>query len=102
MATSGDCNLAIDSADLDQPRHVLHFLYFPSEAAAAAAAAVVRSNAFDAEVRPPMDQWPDQWSLVCEKHGVVVDPVSVRDTGNFFDEVAEQHGGDYDGWEASV
>jgi hypothetical protein len=37
-----------------------------------------------------------------EKHGVVIDPISVRDNGNFFDEVASNHGGEYDGWLASV
>lgn len=49
-----------------------------------------------------MEQWPDQWALVCEKDGVVTDPVSVRDTGNFFDALASAQNGEYDGWEASV
>ncbi len=89
-------------ADLDQPRHVLHYLYFPAQTAAEAAAEVARQHGHEAEVREPLADFPGQWSLVCEKHDVVTDPATVRDAGNFFDTLAVDHGGEYDGWEASL
>ena len=89
-------------ADLTQPRHVLHFLYFPDQAVAFAASEEALQQGFTVDVREPLPQQPDQWSLVCEQHGVVLDPPTVVEHGDFFDGLAERHGGEYDGWEASV
>jgi hypothetical protein len=89
-------------ADLTQPRHVLHYLYFGSHEAATAASAEAVQHGFEAEVREPLPIQPDQWSLVCQRHGVVVDPTTVRDHDDLFEALAQRHGGDYDGWEASV
>jgi hypothetical protein len=89
-------------ADLDQPRHVVHFLYFDSKGAAAAAADELASQGWVSEVRAPLPDYPDQWSLVCEQHDVVLLPDFIRESTNLFGAVAAQHGGSYDGWEASV
>jgi hypothetical protein len=89
-------------ANLTEPRHVLHYLYFKSREAANAAAADGRDRGFEAAVREPLPDYPDQWCLVAERHGVVVDVMTVRDHGDFFDGLAERHAGEYDGWEASV
>lgn len=89
-------------ADLTQPRHVLHYLYFPDEAQAEAASLEAAGRGFTAEVREPLAEHPGQWSVVCEQHGVVLDPPKVGEDGDFFDELAVRHGGEYDGWEASV
>ena len=48
-------------ADLTQPRHVLHFLYFTDLAAAEAASTEAGRRGFTAEVREPLPQQPDQW-----------------------------------------
>ena len=89
-------------ADLDQPRHVLHYLYFTDAASAEAAAADARVNGFDSRVNEPLPEATGHWGLVCEKHGVVTDALTVRGTTDFFDGIAERHQGEYDGWEASV
>jgi hypothetical protein len=89
-------------ADLKQPRHTVHYLYFASPEAATAASHEAEARGFEVEVRDPLPAYPGQWSLVCGQHGVVVDPPTVRDHGDLFDALAERHGGEYDGWEASV
>lgn len=89
-------------ADLSQPRHVLYFLYFGSEDAATQAAEQARSRSFEATVNEPLPQRPGDWSLKCERRGVVVDTETIRGNGDFFDQLAAQFGGEYDGWEASV
>ena len=89
-------------ADLDQPRHVLHFSYFPTSAAAASASAELHSTGWPSEVSEPLPDFPDQWSVRSERHDVVVTPQLVRESTDHFERVALAHGGSYDGWEASV
>jgi regulator of RNase E activity RraB len=89
-------------ADMTAPRHVLYFLYLPDQERAAAAAAEAESKGFEAGVREPLSEYPDQWSLVCERHDYVLDLETVRVNTDAFEELAARHGGDYDGWEASV
>jgi hypothetical protein len=89
-------------ANLDQPRHVVHFSYFPSALAAAEAGTELRGHGWNAEVRDPLPSFPDNWSLVCERHDAVLTPDFVRDSTDLFEGVAALHGGDYDGWEAAV
>ena len=89
-------------ADLTEPRHVLHFLYLPDRDRAGLAADEVAAHGFEVAVREPLPQYPEQWTLVCERHDVVLRPETVRDTTDFFEALAATHGGDYDGWEASV
>jgi hypothetical protein len=59
-------------ANFDEPRHVIHFLYFDSKDAAAAAAAGLAPQGWTAEVRDPLPDYPEQWSLVREQHDVVL------------------------------
>lgn len=89
-------------ADMSDPRHVLYYLYFPDRERAAAAAAQAEGLGFDTNVREPLPEYPDQWSLVCERHDYVLDLEAVRVNTDTFEAVAARHGGDYDGWEASV
>jgi hypothetical protein len=88
-------------ADLTQPRHVVHYLYFGSRDAADAAAADAQGGGFTTAVKEPLVQFPGQWRLVAERQGVV-DAETVRNSGDFFDSLAVRHSGEYDGWEASV
>lgn len=89
-------------ADLTQPRNVVFYLYFPDQASAAVAGEVASGQGYTPEVRTPLAEYPDQWALVCERQDTVTSPEFVRDADNFFQALADTHGGDYDGWEASV
>ena len=89
-------------ANLDQPRHVLHFSYFPSALAAAEAGTELQGHGWIVEVRDPLPAYPDSWSLVCERPDAVLTPDFVRESTDLFEAVAALHGGEYDGWEASV
>ena len=89
-------------ADVTQPRHVLHYLYFPDQDRAGRAAGEAASRGFEVTVREPLPQYPEQWTVVCERHDVVLQLETVRDATDYFETLAGSHGGDYDGWEASV
>ena len=89
-------------ADVTQPRHVLHYLYLPDQERAGLAAEEAAAAGFEVTVREPLPQYPEQWTVVCERHDVVLQLETVRDTTDYFETLAGSHGGDYDGWEASV
>jgi hypothetical protein len=54
-----------------------------------------------ATVDEPDAEDPQSWRVVCETTAIV-SPDFVRDTGNFFDRLAERHLAEYDGWEAAA
>ena len=56
---------------------------------------------FTTEVREPLPDFPGQWAVVSETHAVA-SPDFVRDSVDFFEDLAERHGAEYDGWEASL
>ena len=89
-------------ADLTQPRHALYFLYFPDQATAEIGAGEARDAGYTCEVREPMPVNPGQWSLVCERHDVVLSPPNVIAADDLFSGIAERHGADFDGWEAAA
>jgi hypothetical protein len=89
-------------AEMSQPRHVLYYLYFPSEARAAEAGDEAKRRLFEVEVGEPGPEQPQTWSLICQRHNFLLDLEAVRVNGDFFDELALRHQGDYDGWEASI
>lgn len=89
-------------ADLSESRHVLYYLYFPSEDAAGSAAGAARDAGFTAEVRKPLDEYPDQWTVVCEQQDVVLSIDFIRDSDDLFESIAAKFSGEYDGWEASM
>ena len=89
-------------ADLKAPRHVVYYLYFTDRNHAAAGASEAEARGFATEVREPTPERSDEWALVCERHDYVLDLEAVRVNTDLFEELAAQHSGDYDGWEASV
>jgi regulator of RNase E activity RraB len=89
-------------ADMSQPRHVLYYLYFTSQEAATSAAADAMHRSFDTSVGEPQEQSAGQWSLTCERHGIVLDTDTIRNNSDYFDALAAKFSGDYDGWEASI
>jgi hypothetical protein len=92
--------LAGRGADLAQPRHVIHFLYFDRESDARASAEVVREAGWKAELTEPSTN-VNVWTVRADATRVV----SSTTVGSFrawFEQVATDHGGEYDGWEASA
>jgi hypothetical protein len=87
-------------ADLSRPRHVVQFLYFPSEAGARDAAETLAASGYDVDVRPPAEGI-EQWAAVAETHAVV-DEAWVDEMRPRLEAVAHANGGEYDGWEAAT
>jgi regulator of ribonuclease activity B len=88
-------------ADLTQPRHVISYSYAPSEDVARAMRDEAEANGYASAVREPLAEYPGQWSVVSEIEAVT-SPDFVRDADDFFQALADRHGAEYDGWEASV
>ena len=89
-------------ADLPQPRHALYYSYFGSREAAEEGAAEARAAGHSSEVREPLPAQPTQWSLVCERSDAVLDPTRVNAADDLFQGIADQLGGEFDGWEAAA
>lgn len=94
-------HLVANGADLDEPRHVLYFLYVPKEEHARACADRARQAGWQATVKEPLPDLPD-WTVVCEQQAAITTPEFIRDATDFFESLAEELGGKCDGWEASV
>lgn len=92
--------LASRGADLAQPRHVIHFLYFAEESDARAAAEVVRDAGWHAELTEPTAN-VGVWTVGADATRVV-SSVTIESFRAWFEHVAADHGGEYDGWEASA
>ncbi len=89
-------------ADLTAPRHVLYYLYFNDRAAAENAATAATAPGFAARIREPIPEDPNHGGVVCERKSYVLSMDIVRDNTDYFEELAAQFGGVYDGWQASV
>jgi Regulator of ribonuclease activity B len=83
-------------ADLTQPRHVRHFLYFDDEGNARPAAAEIERAGYDVTIRPPNEAAP--WTVVAEAYRVV-GPDTVAGFRAWFEQIAADRNGEYDGWE---
>ena len=94
--------LMAQDADLTKPRHALYYLYFATRDAADTAAVEGRAAGYACNVREPVAERPDQWSLVCERPDAVLDPASVIAADNLFQGIADRLGGEFDGWEAAA
>lgn len=89
-------------ADLTQPRHALYYLYFGSRPVADAAGEEGRAAGYSCEVREPLPEYSDQWSVVCERPDAVLDPAGVNAADDLFQDIADRLGGEFDGWEAAA
>jgi hypothetical protein len=87
--------------DMSQPRHVLFYLDAQSQDAGQAIAAEARTHGFGAEVRWPLPEYPSRWAVVCETHTVLTAHF-VRESVDLFEDLAERHQAEYDGWEAAA
>lgn len=92
--------LAGRGADLALPRHVIHFLYFADEDDARAAAQVAREAGWAAALEEPRDA-VSVWTVRADATRVV-STATVQSFRAWFEHVAEEHSGEYDGWEAAT
>jgi hypothetical protein len=88
-------------ADLTATRHVIYYSYAPSKEVAQAMEGEAAEAGWRAEVREPLPDFPDQWGVVCERHAVT-SPDFVREADDFFQDLADRRGAEYDGWEGSA
>jgi|tagenome__1003787_1003787.scaffolds.fasta_scaffold19578227_1 hypothetical protein len=88
--------------DLSKPRHVLHYSYFANQDAAEQAARKATARGWTTEVGEPLVQFPDQWRMRAERPDVVLSDDVVRETTAFFEALATELDGEYDGWEAAA
>jgi hypothetical protein len=86
-------------ADLTKPRHVIHFLYFSDEEAARRAAGAVEEAGYKTKVVAPDDRFRE-WRVHADATRVLSE-TTVDGFRSWFDRVASEHGGEYDGWEAA-
>lgn len=87
-------------ADLARPRHVIHFLYFEREEDARATAAIATEAGWTAAIDEPAEQ-STVWTVRAEGTRVLSTSI-VESFRSWFEHLAEEHGGEYDGWEASA
>ena len=92
--------LAGRGADLTLPRHVIHYLYFPVEADARCAAGVIGQAEWESSVSPP-DERIAEWSVRAEGYRVI-GSATVAAFRAWFEQIAADNQGEYDGWEASA
>ena len=92
--------LTARGADLTKPRHVIHYLYFAKEADARAAAGEIEQAEWETTVGPP-DEKLAEWSLRAEGYRVI-GAATVGAFRAWFEQIAAEHYGEYDGWEASA
>jgi hypothetical protein len=86
-------------ANLGKPRRVVHELMFGEETAARSAAARVEGAGWDASLEPPSET-AAHWTLRGEGTRVI-DSTTVVAFRSLFEQVAEETGGTYLGWEAA-
>jgi hypothetical protein len=87
-------------ADLSKQRHVIHFVYFRTPEQAHAAAETVEAASWTAAVEPPREPIAE-WCVRAEGDRVV-GPETIAAFRSWFEHVADEHGGAYDGWEAAA
>ena len=88
-------------ADLTASRHVIYYSYAPSKEVAQTMGLEATEAGWEPEVRDPLPDFPDQWGVICERHAVT-SPDFVREADDFFQALADRHGAEYEGWEASA
>lgn len=91
--------LAGMGADLSKPRQILHFLEFASGAAAEDAQAALERGGYEVTITRP-DEETTHWLVRAQTHRVV-SATTVPGFRTWFERLAAEHGGEYEGWEAS-
>ena len=86
-------------SNMDAVHVVQHYLYFPLEQAAQTVANLLRQRGFAVEERLGADgiNW-----LVLARNQMVPTEAEIGQKRQLLEEIAEENGGEYDGWEAEV
>ena len=84
--------------DLTRPRPIAHFLDFEHEADARSAATELEAAGYEATVSPPAGD-AARWSVRASGRRVV-DEATVVAFRAWFERLAAEHRGEYDGWES--
>ena len=92
--------LAMLGADLSRPRHIIHFLLFADEADARTAEEEIGQGSWSTRIEPPTETLAE-WSLRVDGDRIV-GAETIAAFRAQFEQLAESHGGEYDGWEASA
>jgi hypothetical protein len=87
-------------ADLTRPRHVRHFIYFQEEGFARRAAEQIEKADYSATVTAPGDDVPT-WTVMAEGFRVIGED-TVPGFRAWFEHVAADYNGEYDGWEPAT
>jgi tetratricopeptide (TPR) repeat protein len=88
-------------ADLDTPREVSHWLYFPDRRSAEDAADALRSDGYAVTVDKSRGDSDGRWCTKALRR-IVVSPATIATTRASMERLAARLGGEYDGWEAEV
>jgi rhodanese-related sulfurtransferase len=91
--------LAKAGANLDKPTDVVNYLYLPTEQRALQAAAELRQAGYSVDVRPAATG--STW-LALARIDLPPSDQNIREVRQRFEALAQQLGGEYDGWEAAV
>jgi Regulator of ribonuclease activity B len=91
--------LAGMGADLSRPRQVIHFLELSSGLAVETARAALERAGYDVTVEQPDEETTHY--LVRAEAARVVSATTVPAFRAWFEQLAAEHGGEYEGWEAA-
>jgi hypothetical protein len=85
--------------DLSEPRQISYFFDLPDQTQAAAVATVLRNHDYQTTVNPRQDG--GQWRVVAS-HRERLTPAIMAQLRPGFRDLAVEHGGVFDGWEAAL
>jgi len=87
-------------ANMTKPRHVVHFLLFGDEANARAASETIRATSWRSSVEAPTET-RTEWAVRADDERIV-SADTIASYRSWFEQIAVQHQGEYDGWEAKA
>ena len=86
-------------ADLSRPRHVIHYLYFGEEGQARPAAEAIEAAGYTVAVEGPTERIAE-WCVKADTMRIV-NATTVEAFRAWFEQIAAEHEGEYDAWEAA-
>jgi len=87
-------------ANMTKARHVVHFLLFADEANARAASETIQATSWRARIEPPTETRAE-WTVRADDERIV-SADTIASYRSWFEQIAVQHHGEYDGWEAKA
>jgi hypothetical protein len=89
-------------SDPFQPHEVDFFMAMPSEAAGQAVGTILQGEGYRVDVKPAPDNPSDQPFSLHATKALRLSVPGMRELTAHFTELAQAHGGHYDGWSAAV